>query len=81
MAESGEMNLSTSQQTDKMPDKEPEFVKVKTKSRKRKLQSEDGTQESAMDTSEVAPKRPNLPPISADKLTVCLLPNWPCLFV
>ena len=42
---------------------------VKVKSRKRKAQTNDDSAK-PMETSESAPKRPNLPPISGDKLTV-----------
>ena len=42
---------------------------VKVKSRKRKSQT-DGDSSKPMETSESAPKRPNLPPISGEKLTV-----------
>ncbi|KAI0217574.1 RNA-binding protein PNO1 [Lamellibrachia satsuma] len=41
---------------------------VKVKSRKRKSQT-DGDSSKPMETSESAPKRPNLPPISGEKLT------------
>lgn len=44
-----------------------EFKPVKSKTRKRKVEDASETQ---MDTSVSLPKRPTLPPISADKLTV-----------
>ena len=47
---------------------------VKVKSRKRKAQT-DGDSTKPMETSESAPKRPNLPPISGDKLTVSAEPE------
>jgi len=49
-------------------DKSEEFVKVKTKGRKRKMDETSQDTESSMDTNESAPKRPSLPPISAGKL-------------
>merc|ERR1712170_142311 len=52
-----------------MCEDEGEFVTVKRKSRKRKIRETKESEDSRMDTSETAPKRPNLPPISADKLT------------
>ncbi|ELT94537.1 hypothetical protein CAPTEDRAFT_158751 [Capitella teleta] len=45
------------------------FVKVERKKRKRKMEESDDQTMSSMDTSESAPKRPNLPPISSDKIS------------
>ena len=59
-----------------MEQKEEEFKQVKKKSRKRKLKEDDVATTSSMDTSETAPKRPNLPPISAEMLVVCVLKFW-----
>ena len=70
MADSGATSSTSTPKNDEMSGTEKEFVKVKTRSRKRKLQDEGESKESSMDTSETASKRPNLPPISADKLTV-----------
>ena len=62
----------------KMEDKSDGFVPVKAKSRKRKMGDMPEGATVTMDTSESAPKRPSLPPISGDKLMVrrlhiCLL--------
>ena len=48
------------------------FVQVRTKSQKRKIDEiEEGT-EQRMDITKTFKKRPNLPPISGDKLMVLL---------
>lgn len=53
---------------EKLPDGE-KFVSVKTKSRKRKMDTSSATVETTMDTQDSsAPKRPSLPPISAENL-------------
>merc|ERR1719419_145129 len=65
MADSGEVELVLSDK--KMEKTDESFAKVKTKSRKRKLPGQIDM-EVTSDLSETAPKRPNLPPISGDKL-------------
>lgn len=49
-----------------------EFVEVRRKTRKRKQNELSGTASLAMDTSERAAKRPNLPAISGDNLVVSI---------
>lgn len=62
-----EEKMSTTR-VDEMNVQDEEFKPVKTKSRKRKAQETTSEQEEHMDQSETQPKRPNLPPISSDKL-------------
>ncbi|XP_013407698.1 RNA-binding protein PNO1 [Lingula anatina] len=52
----------------KMDSEQEEFSRVKRKSRKRKLQQAEEAGQTSMDTTEAAPKRPNFPPISGEKL-------------
>lgn len=56
-----------------------EFRKVKTRSRKRKIQEESSDQTESMETTVSQPKRPNFPAISGDKLTVCTIYNYSAL--
>ena len=46
------------------------FIEIKKKHRKRKIDDVVTGFAEAMDTAESAPKRPNLPPISSEKLLV-----------
>jgi hypothetical protein len=47
------------------------FVQVKHKSQKRKVDEMEEGSEKRMDFTTIVKKRPNLPPISGDKLMVC----------
>ena len=47
------------------------FAQVKSKTRKRKIQGDVEMEEFPEDQVDTAPKRPNLPPISGEKLHVC----------
>ena len=49
-----------------------EFVKVKSRSRKRKQTNASQDKNSPMDVSEPSIKRPNLPPISGENLAVSM---------
>jgi len=62
MAEKSEMDSSTS------PSTSSDFTNVKRKGRKRKMQEDAAEEPAAMDTLPDVPKRPNLPPISSEKL-------------
>jgi len=62
MAEKSEMDSSTS------PSTSSDFTNVKRKGRKRKMQEDAAEEPAAMDTLADVPKRPNLPPISSEKL-------------
>ena len=57
-----------------------EFVQVKSKSRKRKIKQIDDDVQKPMDVSEPTVKRPNLPSISGDSLTVCRFSDYFLLF-
>ena len=50
--------------------KDGEFHQIKRKSRKRRIEESGSTRNEQMDTAESLPKRPMLPPISADKISV-----------
>ena len=53
-----------------MTPKDDEFQQIKRKSRKRKMVEDNVTTQTQMDTNESLPKRPMLPPISAEKISV-----------
>ena len=50
--------------------KDGEFQQIKRKSRKRRIEESSNTRNEQMDTTGSLPKRPMLPPISADKISV-----------
>ena len=52
---------------------ESEFVKVERKSRKRKLTQETANNMETTEQPHSEVKRPNFPPISADKMAVCFM--------
>ena len=50
--------------------KDDEFQQIKRKSRKRRIEESSSTRNEQMDTTGSLLKRPMLPPISADKISV-----------
>ena len=59
--------------SEKIVENTDDFVKIKRKSRKRKIQTQPEKETNSMDTSEAAPKRPHLPEISGENLVVSCL--------
>ncbi|XP_050405416.2 RNA-binding protein PNO1 [Patella vulgata] len=60
-------STSDTMKTENLDTADDEFVPAKTKSRKRKLPDSKNVKETAMETSEPLPKRPNFPAVSGEK--------------
>ena len=70
----------TPREEPKMDTTSDDFRSVKRKTRKRKMDENTVVDDSRMDVTDLPQKRPNLPPISADKLAVSLAVPACCHF-